>query len=249
MNNLFLNYDKTVILLHSWKTNTLPTKTDFILHEDTCYANNIKCECKKINVVNNFKYLGIEMCSNMKWHDQINSLTQKTRKMIYIMREFRDILNKKELRLIYLALIEPIISYGIIGWGGSYENALSRLQTTQNTLIKIALSKDKTYNTEQLYEDFNVLDIKKIYFNSAVLFLKKHDVPLPLSHNVVTRFAKNNNYTMQWPHKTGTRKQYKFVGTKILNLIPKHFHALTLLRFKIDFKKWLLYEFNNNLLL
>jgi len=56
------------------------------------------------------------MCSNMKWHDQINSLTQKTRKMIYIMREFQDILNRKELRLIYLALIEPIISYGIIGW-------------------------------------------------------------------------------------------------------------------------------------
>jgi len=70
------------------------------------------------------------MCSNMKWHDQINSLTQKTREMIYIMREFRDILNKKELRLIYLALFEPIISYGIIDWGGSYENALSRLQTT-----------------------------------------------------------------------------------------------------------------------
>lgn len=109
-NNLFLNYDKTVILLHSLKTNTLQTKKDFILHEDAYYANDIKCECKKINIVNNFKYLGIEMCSNMKWHDQINSLTQKIRKMIYIIREFRNILNKKELRLIYLALLEPIVS-------------------------------------------------------------------------------------------------------------------------------------------
>lgn len=112
------------------------------------------------------------------------------------------------------------------------------------------LSKNKTYHTKQLYEDFNVLNIKNIYFKSAVLFLKKHDVPLPPSHNVVTRFAKNNNYTMQWPHKMGTRKQYKFVGTKILNLIPKHYHTLlTLHRFKIDLKKWLLYEFNSNLLL
>jgi len=151
------------------------------------------------------------------------------------MREFRDILNKKELRLIYLALIEPIISYGIICWGEGiicYEDALSSLQTTQNTLIKITLSKNKTYYTEQLYEDFNVQNIKNIYFKSAVLFLKKHDFPLPQSHNIVTRFAKNNNYTMQWPHKTGTRKQYKFVGTKILNLIPKHYHTLTLHRLR-----------------
>ena len=57
-----------------------------------------------------------------------------------------------------------------------------------------------------------------------------------MNHNVDTRFAKNNKYPMQWPHKTGTRKQYKFIGTKILNLIPIHLHALTLHRFKIDFK-------------
>jgi len=59
------------------------------------------------------------------------------------------------------------------------------------------------------------MDISK----SAVLFLKKkkHDVSLPLSHNVEIGLVKNNNYTMQWPHKTGTRKQYKFVGIKILN--------------------------------
>lgn len=77
--------------------------------------------------MNNFKYLGVEICSNKKWNEQINSITQKTRKTIHIMREFRDILNKKDLRLIYLALIEPIVSYRVIGWRGSYDNALSRL--------------------------------------------------------------------------------------------------------------------------
>jgi len=145
----------------------------------------------------------------MKWNEQINSITQKTRKMIYIMREFRDILNKKDLRLIYLALIEPKISYGIIGWGGSYDNALSRLQTSQNTLIKIALNKEKTYHTKQLYEDFNVLNIKNLYLKSAVLFLKKHNVPLPVCHNVNTRFAKDH-YTMHWPRKTRGRNRINF---------------------------------------
>jgi hypothetical protein len=57
-NNLFLNYYKTVILLYSWKTNTLPNKQVFILHDDTCNNYDMHCQCKKINIMNNFKYLG-----------------------------------------------------------------------------------------------------------------------------------------------------------------------------------------------
>jgi len=46
----------------------------------------------------------------MKWNEQINSIMYNTRKMNYIMRGSQDILVKKDLRLIYLALIEPIFS-------------------------------------------------------------------------------------------------------------------------------------------
>lgn len=67
-------------------------------------------------------------------------------------------------------------------------------------------------------------------------------------HNVCTRFAKDH-YTMHWLRKTGTRKQYYFVGTKILNLIPKHLHTLPLHKFKIYFTKWLLYDFDTDLLI
>lgn len=56
----------------------------------------------------------------MKLNEQINSITHKIKKIIYKMKEFRDILSKEDLRLIYLALIELIISNGIIGWRGSY---------------------------------------------------------------------------------------------------------------------------------
>lgn len=115
--------------------------------------------------MNNFKNLGVEMCSNTKWYEQINSITQKTRKTIYIMREFRDTLNKKDSRSIYSTLIKPLISCGTMGWGrgGSYDNALSRLQTSQNILIKIVLNKDETYRTKVLYEDINVLNINNLY--------------------------------------------------------------------------------------
>lgn len=64
------------------------------------------------------------------------------------MRELWDILSNKDLRLIYMVLIESIVLYGTIGWGGYYDNVLSQLLTSQNTSIKISLKKDRKYNTK-----------------------------------------------------------------------------------------------------
>lgn len=75
-NNLFLNYEKTAVILHSQNMNTLPTKTEIIFHDNKCNTTN-KCQCKILNIVKNTKYLGLEMCSNMKWNEQIFSLANK----------------------------------------------------------------------------------------------------------------------------------------------------------------------------
>jgi flagellin-specific chaperone FliS len=41
----------------------------------------------------------------MKWKNQINILSKKIRKMIYIFRDLRNILDSTKLRHIYLALV------------------------------------------------------------------------------------------------------------------------------------------------
>jgi len=61
------------------------------------------------------------------------------------------------------------------------------------------------------------LRYQKFIFEISSAFKKKNN----MCHGVGTRFAKNN-YTIHWPHKTGSRKQYKFVGAKTLNLIRKN---------------------------
>ena len=79
------------------------------------------------------------MCSDMKWKNQITSVCNKLKKLIYIIKQLRDILPPKDIRIFYLALVESQITYGIIGWGGAY--VLSLLQTCQNTIIKVAIKK------------------------------------------------------------------------------------------------------------
>lgn len=82
--------------------------------------------------------------------NQIKTITSKLKKLIYVMKQLREIIKRKNIRMIYLTLIEPHITYGIIGWGGAFDNALSQLQICQNKIIKVGNKKDWRYSSKKL---------------------------------------------------------------------------------------------------
>lgn len=149
----------------------------------------------------------------------------------------------KEIKYIYLSLFESIITYGIIGWGGAYDNVLMQLQKCQNSIIRVATEQDWRYPTKKLYEDFNVLNINNLYIKMSTIYLKKHNQLSPISHEVNTRHAVNN-FSLEWPKKTGCRKVYHFLGTQIFNLMPIHLANMPLPAFKKHISRWLQYEYN-----
>jgi hypothetical protein len=61
----------------------------------------------------------------MKWKNQIKIVTDKLRKMIYIMKQLREIIKYKDIRTIYLTLFKSLITYGIIDYSRVYDDALS----------------------------------------------------------------------------------------------------------------------------
>lgn len=67
---------------------------------------------KKIIVNNHTKYLDIEMCSNICWLEQINLVSNKVRKLFYVFRDLRKILDNQKLRPVYKAIAIYIIAYG-----------------------------------------------------------------------------------------------------------------------------------------
>jgi hypothetical protein len=203
-NSLFLNFEKSAIILHTLSERSLPNLTNIKIHDDNCQNTGL-CNCKSVNVLKNFKYLGLEMCHDMKWKNQISLVCSKLKKAIFIIKQLRDILPKKDMKSLYLSLIESQITYGIIGWGGAYNNVLTKLQTCQNALIRTILKKDYRYPTETMFKEFNVLNIKNLYYKISIIFIKKHKLLQPLNHNVNTRYAQTK-YIQTWPKKTACRK-------------------------------------------
>ncbi|KAF0754218.1 Reverse transcriptase domain-containing protein, partial [Aphis craccivora] len=49
------------------------------------------------------------------------------------------ILDKHQLRIIYISLVQSIIAFGIEIWGGAYEFHLIKLKSTMNKIIKFIL--------------------------------------------------------------------------------------------------------------
>lgn len=75
-NSLFLNLNKSTILLHSLSEQTLLAIHNIKIHESNCISMK-SCVCNSVSIVKNCKYLGIKMCSDMKWKNQITSVTNE----------------------------------------------------------------------------------------------------------------------------------------------------------------------------
>ena len=67
------------------------------------------------------------------------------------------------LRIVYLALVQSIIQYGVLGWGGIGKSNLTPLILLQKRIIKICLHKPLDYPTTLIYQEFGVLNIEQIY--------------------------------------------------------------------------------------
>ena len=66
-----------------------------------------------------------------------------------------------------------ILQYGITAWGGLGIVASNKILRAQKTIIKIILKKPKTYSTTQLYKEFNVLSVQKLFQRNSLYFIYK----------------------------------------------------------------------------
>ena len=105
-NQLILNITKTKVIKFAPKT---------IAHVplDSSYKDQV------LDEVNNTKFLGMHMDSNMNWKIHIEQITHKLNVPCFMVRNLTHTLNVDILCMVYFAYFQPILQYGIIFWGNS----------------------------------------------------------------------------------------------------------------------------------
>lgn len=216
-NELTLNVDKSKYISFSLTDTNRPNFT-FLQLPGTSF---------KINEVNSIKYLGIIIDKNLKWSIHVNNLCTKIRRLVYKFYEIRKFMSKKLLRIIYKSLVESILQYAIIVWGGLYTNALEPLNVIQNYILKIMLQKKKRYPTDLLYS-VEILNVRMLYFYNSCLFLYKNkNMQQKLHHTYQTRQTTNQNLAVPFYRKDGNQRFAKSLAPKIFNSLPVYLKNIT----------------------
>ena len=128
------------------------------IHNHDCDLNQ-NCICNNlIKRVTYIKYLGVLIDQNFTWKEHISYVTTKIRKLIYKFYELRHVLSLSTLKMVYYALVETVLNYGLVVWGSAGVTILNKLQVAQKYIIKIMLFKNKRFSTEFLFKESQVLD-------------------------------------------------------------------------------------------
>jgi len=73
----------------------------------------------------------------------------------------------------------------------TYGTTIDPIKKIQNKVQKIILKKDLRYHTKDLYNDMNVLPVKKLFYKASVLNIIKNNLTSKAEHGHYTRQISN----------------------------------------------------------
>lgn len=208
-NLLSLNLEKTIVLPFNI------TETD--RHEiPGIHVNNNILPCRL-----EIKYLGVVVDSMVTWKPHIQNLCKRLRHMYYKFRQIRSFLAPKLLKMVYYALVQSILEYGILCWGSAYKTVIKPLRTAQNIIIKIISKKPMFYRTHALYSEYEALPIIKLYAKKIILFVHQNPNKFEvIPSRIPTRAVTNEHIAVPLMRTKKAQHQIKFFGPKLYNILP-----------------------------
>ena len=115
---------------------------DVILH-----LNN-----QPIERVSSAKFLGIWITQNLSWNLQVDHICKKARKTIgFIHRAFNSTLFSTR-RILYLALVRPILEYGSTTWHPLNKSLTNHLESYQRFACRVVLQSWKPTHEDILFK-------------------------------------------------------------------------------------------------
>lgn len=221
-NLLSVNFKKTSFMPFVSYQNHLPNYVTIKIHNYNCKGGSCNCSFI-IRRSENIKYLGILLDCNLKWNNHINLLIKRLRSFLYVFKQLRDFLPINILKQVYYALIEPQLSYGIIAWGGSYKSTLKCLEIMQRYVLKIMFYKKIKYNSNVLYNEAKVMNIRQLYCKSLLQFVYKNYSIVTCSFHEHQYYTKNKakiNHNIPQFKKTIGLRSYQYFAIKMYNILP-----------------------------
>ena len=179
-NKISLNTSKTEIIFFKKSSETLPENI------------KIKINGQKLYRTTELKYLGVYLDETLEGSAHCRELLPKLRQAIGILAKTKDYLTKDQRLSLYHATFSSSLLYGCQVWATRNDSFLNKLQSLQNTAIRIISNTPKYDHISPIYQDLRVLKFKdNITLKNCLLIHDQLNDKLPKSFNAFYKECEN----------------------------------------------------------
>lgn len=128
-NLLTLNSEKTHYITFSLKGNpsTPPFASHYTILAHSCpEPHSTGCASLPLQKTHSMKYLGVVIDNVLGFREHIDTLCSRLRKLMYVFKTVRCVLDTKWLKSVYFALVQSVLTYCITIWGGAPKSSVPR---------------------------------------------------------------------------------------------------------------------------
>jgi hypothetical protein len=229
-NSLILNVEKTKYIPFAIKTPSNSIHGNFSIKAHFC-SNKSSCSCLSLTPVSNIRYLGVIIDSSLNFNLHIDLLSSRVRKLMYIFKNLRHVSDLDVIKMVYLALCQSILTYGITVWGGTCKSRLIKLERAQRAVIKVSLFLPHLFPTKDLFTYFDVLTVRQLFILNIVL---KKQSTLPYNPDTIVnkRLKHKVCHLDNTPSTEFAKRFYTFLGAHLYNKINKILNIYPMTRYK-----------------
>jgi hypothetical protein len=183
----------------------------------------------------------------LKWDHHINNITKELK---FCKTKFYFIRNKCPpffQKVIYNALVNSKLNYGIICWGGAYHSTIKIAETAQKGIIRIISKKGPFETSFPIFCKLKLLPLKHLYIYKVlrVFFMRSGNTPRVVDKPHVYYLRNSLCYVLPKPRTTLFKRCFIYMGAKMFNALPGNIKCIKIKnKFLRCVKSWLFEQKN-----
>lgn len=134
-------------LMHVRAKNKKTEKLRIVFHDHACLQSGSEgsCDCNAVvEQVDFYKYLGVIIDTLFSWNKQGEYLNGRLRSALFGIATVKKYLPANLLRVVYFALFDSLLRYGLTAWGLVTSRVLENIRKVQDRAVRVVTGKDVT---------------------------------------------------------------------------------------------------------
>ena len=174
----------------------------------------------RVNLVEDCKFLGVTLDSDLTFSKHIKSITAKLSRSCGVLYKLKNLLPQQARMNYYYGLMYPYLTYNIIVWGSTNPSHLNPLIILQKRIVRILAGSEYLAHSTPLFLKLSILKLLDLhkYFVCMYMFDERNREDFSINHNLNTR--NRNNLQPKFHRLSKTQHALSYVGPKIWNDLP-----------------------------